>query len=138
MSGTKQRRTVRAMPVLLVVLLAFGLLNSGEAGQERRVRQPVGTGAVVLVSAPAVLDAVAVTRLPAHVLGRPDWTRPIAVAAQPGVLTAALPRGGRTIWWLPSLSAALALVVAGVGVWRGRGPPPGVVHAFHTRVIAGR
>jgi hypothetical protein len=131
------------MPVLLAVLLAFGLLNSGEAGQERRVRQPIGTGAVVLVAAPAVIDAVADTRLPAHVLGRPDWTRSIAIAAQPGVLAAALPGGARTMWWLPSLSAALALVVAGVGVWRVRGPPPGVVHAFHitafhTTVTAGR
>lgn len=137
MTGTRLRRAARAMPVLLVVLLAFGLLSAGETGQEPPVRQPIGTGAVVLVAAPAVADLVAGARSPEHVLGRPHRTGSIAIPVIAGLLSAARLGGGRTSWWLPSLWAAFALAVSGVRVWRGRGPPRGVVDAFR-RVTAGR
>lgn len=138
MTGTRWRRAARAMPVLLVVLLALGLVNPGGARQERPASQPMGTDAVILVAAPAVADAVVGPRVPAHVLGRLDRTGSIALPAVPGVLGAALLPGRRASWWLPSLWAALALVLAGVGVWRGRAPPLGVVDAFRARVTAGR
>jgi hypothetical protein len=114
-SGTRWREAARALPVLLVLLLAFGLLGPADAGRPDD-RQP--GGAATVMAPPGTAEVVAGDRLPQHVLARVGRTWLLAVGP-----TDVAAGGRRTLRWQPSLCAALVLAVAGVAAWRGRAPP---------------
>ncbi|GIH15860.1 hypothetical protein Raf01_40320 [Rugosimonospora africana] len=130
----RHRKAVRALPVLLAVLLALGLLGTDRAATGQVAGQrPATAGMVVLVATPADADAVVGVRPLRHL---PVRTLRLGLF-EVGVLAAGF-AAHRVARWLPARPPETLPAAAGLAVRRGRAPPPVGADGVHAREATGR